>query len=256
MTAPQVLGVPSEGKENFLKGCALGPAWIRWGFQSIEDWSPWQEAPVPPFVDRGDLPMDVESDSGAARVGKIREALTSMGDEPLLLLGGDHLVTYPAVRRALKFHPDLVVVHLDAHLDARDRYLGERWSHATVMRRLREHLPAERLFSIGIRSRAVEEEVDWTVLTGASAEVQLRALEGPVYLTLDVDVLDPAFFPAVSNAEPGGVSVDTVISWISALRGKLVGADLVEVNPVAAGGSVAFAAVAGVLLRELLVAFS
>ncbi len=256
MSGLRVLGVPSEGKENFLKGCALGPAWIRWGFQSVEDWSVYQEAAVPPYTDLGDLPMDVEAEHGEARVHRIREALSTQQVGPLLVLGGDHLVTYPAVMRALKRHPELTVVHLDAHLDARDRYLGEPWSHATVMRRLREHLEAERLISVGIRSRAPEEQVDWRVLSIGEARQTLRRLSAPVYLTLDVDVLDPAAFHAVSNAEPGGVAVETVIGWIASLRGKLVGADLVEVNPVAAGGSVAFAAVAGVLFRELLIALA
>lgn len=250
MTDPtvRVLGIPTEGKENFLKGVSLAPAYIRWAFQSIEDYSWHQQREVPSFEDLGDLPFIIEETDGRNRYDRIR-GLWPEEDlrPPYLLLGGDHLVTLVGVEKAHRHDPDLVVVHLDAHGDARTAYLGDVYTHATVMRHV-SHEVKGRVVSIGIRSRALEEHVDWEILSVPQALDRLEKLRAPVYLSVDVDAFKD--FPCVSNYEPGGLTFEDFLLILDKIQ-HLIAADLVEFNPLA--GSPACASYAAVLFREMLI---
>ncbi len=252
----RVIGIPYEGGENFLKGTTLAPAKIRWAMESIEIYSIYQNEYLPEYEDLGDfIPHE-----GSHRdiLSSIEKHLTEVVAEPFGVLGGDHSVTLPVVRAMKKVTDDFYVLHLDAHLDMRDEYYGNRYSHATVLRRIVEEIGEDRVISLGYRSTIPDEE--YAPRFSAPFEVykpliaMLSRLEPErIYLTLDLDVLDPAEFPAVSNPEPGGISFKELIEAITALRGRLIGFDLVEFNPAVYPGHYP-AVTAAVILRELLIA--
>ncbi len=244
----QVLGLPTEGKENFLKGVALAPAFIRWAFAGIEDASVHQEGRVlDPFEDLGDLPFMLEELDGRNRLDRMREELPKDLRPPFLLLGGDHLVSLVGVERALHRFPDLWVVHLDAHLDARRQYLGDAFSHATVMHQI-SRMVNNRILSVGVRSRAPEEIPSWEVLPTPDPD-RLASIRAPVYLTVDMDVFTD--FPCVTNYEPGGLSFRDFLAILRTIP-RPVAADLVEYNPLT--GPPSCAAYAAVVFREMLLA--
>lgn len=243
----RVLGLPTEGKENFLKGTSLAPAFIRWAFVGVEDASLHRDRVLQPFEDLGDLPFILEETDGRNRLDRMLSHLPEKLAPPFLLLGGDHLVSLAGVERARAMYPDLHVLHLDAHLDARPHYLGDAFSHASVMFQI-ARLVNHRITSIGIRSRAPEESPSWTVVpAGEDPLPHLQNIQGPVYLTVDMDVF--ADFPCVSNFEPGGISFQEFLSILEHLP-RVVAADLVEYNPLA--GPPACAAFAAVVFREIL----
>jgi len=157
---------------------------------------------------------------------------------PVLSLGGDHAVTYPILRAFGKRYPDLTLLQLDAHPDLYDVFDGNRQSHACPFARIMEQRLVKRLVQIGVRClnphQRVQAErfgVDIFEMKDGSARFPLH-FAGPVYLSLDMDVLDPAFAPGVSHHEPGGLSTREVIRLIQNLEGSLVGADIVEFNPL------------------------
>ncbi len=244
----RVLGLPTEGKENFLKGVALAPAFVRWAFAGIEDASPYQGGRVlEEFEDLGDLPFILEETDGRNRLDRIREALPENLRPPFLLLGGDHLVSLVGVEIALRRFPDLWVVHMDAHLDARRQYMGDAFSHATVMYQI-SRMVNNRILSVGVRSRAPEETPSWEILSEPEPD-RLASLQAPVYLTVDMDVFSD--FPCVSNYEPGGLSFRDFLSLLKGIR-RPVAADIVEYNPLA--GPPSCGAFAAVVFREVLLA--
>ncbi len=249
-----LVGLPYEGPEDFLRGTAMAPSRLRWAMESIEDYSVYQRRSVPRFQDHGDLyPV---GETPEERLQSLQERLKPLlqPGERWVFLGGDHSITYATVAALLPLYPGLQVVHLDAHLDRREAFFGNRWSHASVIRRLEDLLgDPTRIHTLGYRSRAPEEPERGTpfrVLEPLRALAE--RLAPPVYLTLDFDVLDPSEFPAVGNPEPGGVSFQELLEALQLLRGKLVAADLVEYNPLAS--SALFPAVTGaLLLREVLI---
>ena len=179
-----------------------------------------------------------------------------------LLIGGEHTATLGAVRGALRHYPDLYVIQLDAHLDLRDTYDGVTLSHATVMRRVIEAIGGERLVQLGIRS-GVREEFEvasrclasspWLTLT---PDARLQISEHPIYLTIDIDVLDPAGAPGTGCPEPGGPSFAELLSFIYSLKGlNVIAADVTEVLPSSDVNDVTSVAAAK-LLREIALLFA
>ena len=158
------------------------------------------------------------------------------------LLGGEHLVTLGAVRAAVKRHPDLRIVHFDAHADLREDYLGVKLSHACVLRRCHDLLGDGRIFQFGIRSGTRDERsfmLDGHVTTELFSDATLPEVvekigrEAPVYLTVDMDVLDPAEFPGTGTPEAGGLSFTRLVDDVRLICGKLniVALDNVELSP-------------------------
>jgi len=257
---PIVFGVPFEGKGNFFRGTSLGPQKIRWALESIEFYSLYQQALMPRYIDVGDLYPESDSEPEEA-LKKIEAAIDRVldGGYPFLALGGDHLITYPLVKSAGKIWNDIHILHIDAHLDRRDSFEGRYFSHATVIRRLEELFGENKICSFGYRSKGPEEKEPacgepFRVLEPLMAQIE-KWKGKPIYLTLDLDVLNPAEFPAVTNPEPGGISFMELLEVIKLLRGKIIGADLVEFNPLAAPGNHP-AVTAAVLMREILIALS
>lgn len=237
-----MVGAPLDITVTFRPGTREGPAAIRVMSQSLEDYSLelGRELGSVPVYDAGDLVLP--AGDLAAGLGRIEEAADAvMGDGKLpLLLGGEHLLTLPAVKAAARRYPDLIVVQLDAHADLLDRYEGAGLSHATVMRRVAEIVGPENVIQLGIRS-ATKDEIayarDNTLMycydvVPALDEI-LPSLKGrPVYVTVDIDVVDPAFAPGVGTPEPGGIDAREFIQAAYYLYDlNVVGMDLVEVNP-------------------------
>ncbi len=174
---------------------------------------------------------ETERDLITARIG----AELGAGNR-LLSLGGDHSVTLPILRAYGRAFPDLTVVQLDAHADLYDSFEGDRFSHGCPFARIMEEGLVSRLIQLGVRTLTGEQTVvrdRFGVETCRmdDSEPVMPDLTGPVYLSLDLDVLDPAFAPGVSHHEPGGLSTRAVLGLLGRLRGRLVGADIVELNP-------------------------
>jgi agmatinase len=206
------------------------------------------------YGDAGDLTFS-EQDGFAAIEGGV-SALIEQGKRPVSL-GGDHSTTYPIVKAFAKKYSELTIFHFDAHPDLYEEFEGNRLSHACPFARIMEAGLAKRLVQIGIRTlnRHQKEQaqrfgVEIVQMRELPAYEKLRAT-GPVYITFDIDVLDPAFAPGVSHREPGGMSVREAIAHLHAIEGEIVGADLVEYNPVRDVAGVT-ATAAAKILKEIL----
>ncbi|HHY46623.1 MAG TPA: agmatinase [Firmicutes bacterium] len=238
-----IVGGPMDFTASWRPGARFGPARIRAVSDALEDFSPEAGKVLEPgcFFDLGDVmipPGNVAA--GLSRVETVIDAVVSDGKLPILL-GGEHLVTLASVRAMHRLYPELTVVQLDAHMDLRHDYLGEALSHATVMRRVIEVVGEGNLYQCGIRSGTREEfeyalERSTLIREDDLAMAVKRALdltgERPLYVTLDIDVVDPAFAPGTGTPEPGGYTSRDVLRAVRLLVGtRLVGFDLVEVAP-------------------------
>ncbi len=255
-----VFGAPFDGTVSFRPGSRFGPPAIRNESYGIETYSPYQNQDLIDIKghDLGDISLPF---------GDTQQVLDAIfectGDilkdgKKTIMLGGEHLVTLPAFKAVLDVHPDLCLIHLDAHTDLREDYLGVKLSHATVVRRIWELVGDGRIWQYGIRS-GERHEFQWasshTHLTPFTLEGVESALTGiqnrPVYLTIDLDVLDPSVFPGTGTPEHGGVSFKELMDFLLKLRGaNIVGADLVELSPHYDHSGVSTAA-ACKLLREV-----
>jgi len=236
---PALIGLPYDGGSSFLRGAAEAPPLIREALRSPAS-NAWSETGVDlgaPGVlhDAGDVRLE-SADSVREEIERAIGRLLDEGFRPLAL-GGDHSVTYPVLRAVRRSHPRLTVLHVDAHADLYEEYEGDRHSHACPFARVMEEGLADRLVQVGIRTlnghqreQAERYGVEvYDMLRWAAGERPV--VEGPVYLSLDLDGLDPAFAPGVSHREPGGLTVREVIMLVQGVPGPLVGADVVELNP-------------------------
>ncbi|MFQ5896392.1 MAG: agmatinase [Nitrospinota bacterium] len=238
-----ILGCPFDATASFRPGARFGPGAIRVASDSLETYSPALDADLEgrALCDLGDLELPHgEKGEALERIGRAAAEVLAAGKVPFAL-GGEHLISLPLVEQAAARHDDLALLQWDAHCDLREEYLGERLSHTTVMRRASEWLREGSLFQFGVRSGTREEfelARRWGSLRPLSAEAVeevLRATgERALYLTLDLDALDPASLPGTGTPEPGGVSFGELAAAIAALRGtgeRLVGVDVVELCP-------------------------
>ena len=256
-----IFGIPFDGTTTFRPGTRFGPNAIREASQGLEDFSPSLEADLTDiaFCDLGDLSFSSDTVEDILKMVKnISEKILADGKSPLAL-GGEHLLSLPMIESTYQQYPDLKVLHLDAHADLLDSYLGRTLSHATVMRRVRDLIGGENIFQVGIRSGTKEE---WNLArensastffgTGTVDPILSQIGQSPVYITLDLDVLDPGFAPGVGTPEPGGISPKELFSILYRLKGKkIVGADLVELTPNYDPTNIS-AIVAAKTVRELL----
>ena len=239
--AIRVIGAPFDGTVSFRPGARFGPGAIREASNGLETWSPVLERDLAQvaYADAGDLELPMGDVAGALSVirAAVEEALDA-GAAPFVL-GGEHLVSLPAIEAVAARRPELVVVQLDAHADLRDDYLGVRLSHACVMRRVADIVGFGRMRQIGIRSGTREEYAlmrDCGTLTTFRPD-DLEALADwigsrPLYLTVDLDVFDPAALPGTGTPEPGGIDWWTFQRFVQAIRGReIAGLDVVELAP-------------------------
>lgn len=234
-----IVGIPSDENSSFMDGAALGPLRIREvlhsGATNLSAENGMDLSVQPRLRDLGDLVLD----SGPEVLTQIEKATRSVLDREahLLAIGGDHAISYPILRAYAASYRTLNVLHLDAHPDLYDEFEGNRFSHACSFARIMEENLATRLVQVGIRTmnphqreQAERFAVDVIDMRAWMQEVDLH-FEGPLYLSLDMDVLDPAFAPGVSHHEPGGLSTRDVLQIIHDLQVPIVGADIVEFNP-------------------------
>ncbi|MCD8382575.1 MAG: agmatinase [Clostridiales bacterium] len=267
-TADIVLfGAPFDSTTSFRPGARFGPSAIRHESFGLETYSPYQDRDLADCAvfDSGDLELCFGSPERALSDIQARtETILSDGKLPLLL-GGEHLVTLGAVRAAVQRYPDLHIVHFDAHADLRDDYLGAGLSHACVMRRCWELTGDGRIHQFAIRSGDREEfrfarrHTDlhpYRLDDVAPLADCLREDRTPVYLTIDLDCLDPGVFPGTGTPEAGGVFFPQLLEAITALAScNIVAADVNELAPMLdpTGASTATACK---VVRELLLALS
>ena len=234
-----VVGIPFDANSSFMRGPALAPAQIRkaWnsGSMNLCTESGIDLEAQPNFVDLGDL--DVDGAPGIIeKIGAGIDELLSHNVR-IIALGGDHAISYPVMKSCSTRFDRLDILHLDAHPDLYDSYDGNRYSNACPFARIMEEKLASRLVQVGIRTlnphqrkqakRFGVEIIDMQNLQKAGA-IQW---ENPIYLSIDLDVLDPAFAPGVSHYEPGGMSTRQLIELIRGLPAPIAGADIVEFNP-------------------------
>ena len=256
-------GAPYDSTTSFRPGTRFGSRAIRAESYGLELYSPYQDAELQGLVlDSGDLELPFGDPAPALAMIEARAAEILQGGKVPFLLGGEHLVTLGAVRAAAKAHPDLHILHFDAHADLRADYLGAPLSHACVLRRRHELVGDHRIYQFGIRS-GDKAEFDWGKghvfthkfdMEGLSEA--LDALQGkPVYLTVDLDVLDPSVFPGTGTPEPGGVSFDALRRAVTdaCRRLNIVAADVNELSPHYDPSGISTAA-ACKIVREMLIA--
>ena len=229
------LGLPFDRHSSFLRGAAGAPDAIREAFHSesanyySENGYDLQHSDR--LVDLGDLSIDDYFDIEAG----IKKILAQKAIP--VLLGGDHSVTYPVMRAFRQHHSRLTVIQLDAHADLYEEFQGNPYSHACPFARIMEDKLVTRLIQVGVRTLTEEQRkigerygVETYEMRHWGRLQDLR-LQGPVYLSLDMDVLEPGLAPGISHYEPGGMSPRDVIGIIQQIKAPLVGADIVEYNP-------------------------
>jgi agmatinase len=255
----QMLGLPSDVNSSYRRGAADGPRAIRRAWRRYAEFgNPATEGGLEigaqlQLVDLGDVPVGELADDHDVIA---RAAADAASHGPLLSLGGDHSVTFPVVAGLARVHGPLNLLHFDAHPDLYDDYEGNPRSHASPFARIMERGLARRLVQVGVRTwnahnrdqacRFGVDVVGWDDFAPGRVPIP----DGPLYVSIDLDALDPAFAPGVSHPEPGGLSVREIVSVLSRIRTRVVGGDVVELNPAQDVGD-ATAIVAVKLLKEL-----
>jgi agmatinase len=250
-----IAGFPFDKTSSFLPGSKYGPEFIRFCSDNIEDYSPYQNKSLNDYniCDLDDLALDTEDWDEI-----IAKKMSEIYDKKkfFIFLGGEHTITVPIIKFIKEVHSDFSVVQFDAHCDLRDEYKGKKLCHASVMRRVSEMISIENIYQFGIRSGTKEEFslgkhlYKYDVLKPLSSVIDY--IKEPVYLTIDVDVLDPGVLPAVSTPEPGGISYQELIQALLLFKDKkFIAADIVEYNPVNASPYGSGSTVAEIL-RELI----
>lgn len=258
-----VFGAPFDSTTSFRPGARFASHAMRYESWGLETYSPYQDKDLNDIrvFDCGDLELPFGDPAPALK--QIEELSAKIMDDNKIpcMIGGEHLVTLGAVRAAAERYKDLHIIHFDAHTDLRDEYLGQKLSHASVIRRCHELVGDKKIFQFGIRSGERYEfefaEEHNTINKFSLAGLEEAILEigdKPTYFTLDLDVLDPSVFPGTGTPEPGGVTFAELLDAVIKI-GKLniVGMDINELCP-AYDQSGASTAVACKILRELLLA--
>lgn len=234
-----LIGIRYDENSSFTKGAADAPPQIRAALRS-DAWNLNSEngtdlSAESTFFDAGDIQPVPGSDMPTLIENSIY-TLIADGLAPISL-GGDHSITNPIVRAFARKYKDLSILHFDAHPDLYDSYKGNRNSHASPFARIMEQKLAKRLVQVGIRTFTPHQReqvrkfnVESIEMHNLQSNLQLE-FDSPVYISFDIDALDPAFAPGVSHREPGGLSTRQAIDLIQRLKGQVVGADIVEFNP-------------------------
>ncbi len=250
-----VIGIPFDEHSSFMKGPSRAPVHVREvlrsGSMNLCTENGIDLAVEPRFTDIGDLTL-VSGKEPFAQIERFIDRLLEKNVH-ILSLGGDHSVTLPVIRAYAKKYAPLNLLHLDAHPDLYDEYEGDRLSHACPFARIMEAGLVSRLVQVGIRamnphqrSQAERFKTEIIMMKDWNPD-KIPVFEGPLYLSVDMDILDPAFAPGVSHHEPGGMSTRDVLRLIQNLRAPVVGADIVEFNPERDPSGITAAAAAKIL---------
>ena len=263
-----LFGLPMDWTVSFRPGSRFGPNRIREVSIGLEEYSPYLDKELTEinFFDAGDMPLPFGNP--AKSVALIRDYVDQLLQDKKFpfALGGEHLVTLPIVQAVYQHHPDVLLLHIDAHTDLRDDYEGEPLSHSTPVKKIAEMIGAENIYSFGIRS-GMKAEFDYAKTSGlhlyrdhvlAPLNEVLPTLAGKkVYLTIDIDVLDPASAPGTGTQEIGGITSKELLDAIHAIAASdvdVIGCDLVEVSPPY-DNSNQTAIAASKFIREMLLGF-
>ncbi len=258
-----IFSSPMDATTSFRPGTRFAGNAIRVDSFGVEWYSPYLDMDLKDYktCDIGDLNLPIGDVEGALDV--IEKTVDDIigDDKKPMMIGGEHLVTLPVIRSLIKKYPDLHIIHLDAHTDLRDEFFGRKLSHATVLRRCFDIVGKNRIFQFGIRS-GDRSEFQWANagntylrkfdIVGLE-DVVWKLQDKPVYITIDLDVLDPSIFAGTGTPEPGGISYKELlnaIGFFSELK-HIVGADLVELSPHYDHSGVS-TAVAAKTLREFI----
>ena len=237
-----VYGIPFEGQVNLRKGADGGPLDLRRASDSIETYSPWVERDLEDLAlaDIGDCALP-RGRSPREQLDAARKQIAEWWRPGLIpfMLGGDHTSTVPVIEVLAPSVPALQILQLDAHPDTREEFLGERYNYASAMARVMDVVDPARVFQVGMRTGSREEYLNrppnfYPVLAGHPVEVVRQLLprlrRHPLYVTIDVDVLDPAEAPGTGSPEPGGLRVPELLEIVRMLADcQVIGGDLVEV---------------------------
>jgi agmatinase len=235
-----LFGVPYDAKSSFLKGAAQGPDAIRKASTSLAI-NAWTELGVnletdAVLADLGDVDPSGDFTVVGSRIRQMIKQILGKKGIPLML-GGDHSISFPAVKALTERYSPLDVLHFDAHPDLYDQLYGDRFSHACPFTRIMETGKIGMLVQIGIRAATGEQLKkirNWGVKSYSMRDLEVLphlSFSNPLYISFDMDVLDPAYAPAVSHHEPGGLTTRQAIRMIHSLEADVVGADIVELNP-------------------------
>lgn len=255
-----MIGVPFDGTCSFRPGTRFAPEQIRVASRGIETYSPYFNKDLDDisFYDAGEIDLPFGNTQRVLDMvyDVTREVLVA--GKKYFGIGGEHLVSYPAIKAYYEKYPDLYVVHFDAHTDLRDEYLGEALSHSTVIKKVADLIGFDNLSQVGIRSgESYEFELmkkhNTLVKSAEDFRDILSGIKGrPVFITLDLDVLDPSVLPGTGTPEVGGFSFSELMSYFKVLAdSNIVGMDMLELSPfldTSANSTVAAAKVA----REML----
>jgi len=260
-----LFGAPFDSTTSYRPGTRFGPSAIRTESIGLETYSPYSDGDLTEckIFDSGDLILPFGSAEKALEaIYERTKNILSDGKIPFML-GGEHTVTFGAFRAVYEKYPDVHLIHFDAHTDLRDTYYGEYLSHATVIKRCYDLTGDKKIFHFGLRSGAKDEFVfaqDHNTIEKHSCKTLDKVLpllnDKPVYITIDLDCLDPSFFPGTGTPESGGISfMDLLESILKMSHLKVVGMDLNELSPMY-DLSQASTALACKLTRESLIALS
>lgn len=259
-----IFGAPFDSTTSFRPGARFGCRAIRSESFGLETYSPYQDKDLADYAvfDSGDVELCIGDTAVALKQLEERTGIIVEDGKIPFMIGGEHLVTLAAVRAVVKKHPGLAILHFDAHADLRDDYLGAKLSHACVLRRCWELVGDGNIHQFGIRSGDREEflwsrqgHVDTHLFNFSGLDETLKLLKGrPVYLTVDLDVLDPSVLPGTGTPEAGGVTFMELLSAVLAVCETLniVGCDVNELCPAYDSSGVSTAA-AGKIIREMII---
>ncbi len=256
-----LFGAGFDGTTSFRPGTRFAPDAIRTDSEGLETYSPYFDIDIEDksISDIGDLEL-VFGDTNKVldTIYKTSQQILKDNKKPFLI-GGEHLVTYPQVKALTEKYDDLHIIHLDAHTDLREDYLGQKMSHASVIKRCSDLVGKNKIFQFGIRS-GLKEEFEFAkknhyieLFSVDTISKVLPDLKGKkVYITIDLDVLDPSVFPGTGTPEPGGITYKELQNFLLTLKGlDIVGCDVVELSPTYDHSGVS-TAVACKVIRELL----
>ncbi|WP_226527910.1 agmatinase [Metabacillus niabensis] len=241
-----IYGMPMDWTVSYRPGSRFGPARIREVSIGLEEYSPYldRELEEVKYFDAGDIPLPFGNPQRS--IDMIEEYIDQLlaDDKYPLGMGGEHLVSWPVMKAMYKKYPDLAIIHFDAHTDLRDDYEGEPLSHSTPIKKIANLIGPTNVFSFGIRS-GMKEEFQWAKEVGMHIskfevleplkEVLPKLAGRPVYLTIDIDVLDPAHAPGTGTVDAGGITSKELLASIHEIAKsdiRVVGSDLVEVAPI------------------------
>ncbi len=257
-----IYSVPMDATTSFRPGTRFAGNAIRVDSFGVEWYSPYREADLNDYAtcDIGDLDLPIGAVEDALKIVKDTTSQILKDNKTPMMVGGEHLVSLPVIEAVFEKYPDLHIIHLDAHTDLREHFFGRELSHATFMRKVYDFVGDGKIYQFGIRS-GEKPEFDWAKAGHVTQrkfdfdgldQVVKTLKDKPVYITIDLDVLDPSVFPGTGTPEPGGMQYKDLLWAFDQFEtlNHIVGADIVELSPML-DPSGASTAVAAKSLREL-----